>query len=358
MTLAMTWDDVLHWRCRQQLLHRPAEADDPVTVARTLVGVQAQVASCAEQAVAARQRTPDPGGVRAAIKDKRLVKTWAARGTLHLLDAGQAPAQLALLAAPRTWEKAAWQRTFVTVAQLDKIAAAAYEALDGAVLTREELAAAVVEHAGDESLAEPLSSGWGAVLKPLAWQGILAYGPNSDDSRVTFTRPDTYLPGWPGLPAPQEAAGTIIPAYLGAYGPASPETFDQWLIRGRSNKAALRGWFKALLDDGVLTTVDVEGERLYARAEDLDSLKAVERFDDVRLLPPFDQFVLGPGTADTRILPKQRRAQVSRAAGWISAVVAYRGRVAGVWDADGVTLFEEQGAVPAQGIDAERRRIS
>jgi hypothetical protein len=358
VTISLRWEDVLSWRCRRQLLHRPAEAADPVVVARALAGVQAQVASCAEQAVAARQPVADPASVRTAIRDKRLVKTWAARGTLHLLDPRQAPAHLALLAATRIWEKATWQRTFVTAAQLEKIAAAAAEALDGALLTREELTAAIVEHTGDPSLAEHLRSGWGAVLKPLAWQGVLVYGPSTAaEHRVTFTRPDTFLPGWSGLPEPDTAARAVIPAYLGAYGPASPETFDRWLCRGVSKKAALRGWFAALAGDGVLAEVDVEGERLFARAEDVGPLADVAPFEEVRLLPAFDQFVLGPGTADTRMLPKERRAAVSRAGGWISPVVAHRGRVAGVWDGPDMTLFEEQGPVPAAGIEAERRRL-
>ncbi|MEV8514543.1 crosslink repair DNA glycosylase YcaQ family protein [Dactylosporangium sp. NPDC051484] len=359
MTLSMSWDDVLAWRCRRQLLHRPAEAADPGVVVRALAGVQAQVASCAEQAVAARQAIADPASVRAAVRDKRLVKTWAARGTLHLLDVEQAPAHLALLAAARTWEKGSWQKTYVTAGQLEKIAEAAHEALDGAVLTREQLTAAIVEHVGDMSLAEHLGSGWGVVLKPLAWQGVLVYGPSADgDNRITFTRPDTFLPGWTGLPEPADAAGVVIPAYLAAYGPASAATFDQWLCRGASKKAALRGWFTRLLADGVLAEVDVEGERLFARAGDLESLAAAEPFSDVRLLPAFDQFVLGPGTADERIVPKDRRAAVSRAAGWISPVVAYRGRVAGVWDGEDVTLFQERGPVPAAGIAAELSRLS
>jgi hypothetical protein len=355
VTLAVTWDDVLMWRCRRQWLHRPAEAADPVAVVAALAGVQAQVASCAEQAVAARQPRPDPASVRAAVRQRRLVRTWAARGTLHLLEARQAPAHLALVGAARTWEKPSWHKTFVTAAQLEKIAAAAYEALDGRVLTRQELTAAVVEHAGDASLEGHLSSGWGAVLKPLAWQGVLVYGPDSDERRVTFTRPDTFVPGWGGLPDPAAAARVVVPAYLGAYGPASPATFDQWLCRGVSKKAMLRGWFAELLEDGVLAEVDVEGERLYARAADLESLAAVRAFEEVRLLPAFDQFVLGPGTADARVVPPQRRAEVSRAAGWVSPVVAYRGRVAGVWDSDRVTLFDA--ATPAAGIEAERRRL-
>jgi hypothetical protein len=354
VTVSLRWDDVLVWRCRRQLLHRPAAAADPVVVVRALAGVQAQVASCAEQAVAARQAVPAPGSVRDAVRDQRLVKTWAARGTLHLLDVAQAPALLALVGAARTWEKGAWQKTFVSVAQLEKIAAAAHEVLDGRVLTREQLTAEIVEHAGDASLAGHLGSGWGAVLKPLAWQGLLVYGPG-DEQRVTFTRPDTFVPGWTGLPSADEAARVVVPAYLGAYGPASPAVFDQWLCRGASKKASLRRWFAGLLDDGVIAEVDVEGERLFARAADLGELAEVEAFDDVRLLPAFDQFVLGPGTGDVRVVPAEHRAAVSRAAGWISPVVAHRGRVVGVWDGDDVTLFKK--GVPAAGIKAEQRRL-
>ncbi|WP_432968126.1 DNA glycosylase AlkZ-like family protein [Dactylosporangium sp. CA-233914] len=339
MAMSLTWDDVLVWRCRQQLLHRPAEAADPLVVVEALAGVQAQVTSYAEQAVAVRQAEPDPARVRDAIAQRRLVKTWAARGTLHLLEPAQAAAQLALIGAARTWETASWQKTFVTLAQLERIAAAAYEALDNRVLTRDQLTEAIVGHSGDETLREHLGSGWGAVLKPLAWQGLLVYGPSDDERRVTFTRPDTYVPGWRGLPEPAEAARVAIPAYLRAFGPAPAAAFDQWLLRGASKKAALRQWFADLLADGVIAEVDVEGERLYARTADLESLGAVEDFDEVRLLPAFDQFVLGPGTADTRVVPKEHRAQVSRAAGWISPVVAHRGRVVGVWDGDDVTIW-------------------
>jgi hypothetical protein len=59
-------------------------------------------------------------------------------------------------------------------------------------------------------LEEQLRSGWGAVLKPLAWQGYLCYGPNRANL-VTFTRPDTWLPSWTGLPEPDRAASVVIP---------------------------------------------------------------------------------------------------------------------------------------------------
>ncbi len=90
---------------------------------------------------------------------------------------------------------------------------------------------------------------------------------------MTFTRPQSWLSDWSGIPEPDAAARTAIPAYLNTYGPARPETFDAWLTRGRSRKAQLRGWFGELQAEGVLAPVDVEGEALWACAGDLDELQ-------------------------------------------------------------------------------------
>ncbi|MEH1016694.1 winged helix DNA-binding domain-containing protein [Micromonospora sp. CPCC 206060] len=394
-TVKLTADRVLAWRLRRHLLHRPTgtgvDADpDGVSVVARLCGVQAQVASAAAQAVAARQAHPAPGTVTAALADRRLLRTWAMRGTLHLLTTADAPAYLSLLAAARTWEKGAWQRTFVTVRQLDAIAEATYAALDGRILTREELAAEIVERTGDAGLADPLASGWGAVLKPLAWQGLLINGPTRTTERdggptrttdpvngptrtvepasgrgragrVTFTRPDTYLPDWSGLPDPAVAATTVVPAYLGAYGPATPETFDAWLCRGATRKATLRSWFAELVSTGELVTVAVDGEPAYARAADVDDIATAVPVDGVRLLPAFDQWILGPGTKDTMIIPAGRRSSVSLAAGWIAPTVVHQGRVVGTWTPrDGVpevTLWPESPPVPAEQIEAEVARL-
>jgi hypothetical protein len=76
------------------------------------------------------------------------------------------------------------------------------------------------------------------------------------------------LPGWTPLPEPDAAARQVIPAYLGGYGPASPEVFDQWLLRGATKKATLRGWFAGLVDSGELTPVTVDDQPAYARTVD------------------------------------------------------------------------------------------
>jgi hypothetical protein len=353
--MGITWERILAWRARRQLLER-TDGVDSVAVVRRLCGVQAQVASSAEQAVLARLASPEPNLMAKAVSGRKLVKTWAMRGTLHLLPSDDAGAYLALLAAARTWEKASWQKTFLDARTMRLVAEVAAEALEGSVLSREDLTAAIVARAKDSSLAEQLSSGWGAALKPLAWQGFLCFGP-SNGNRVTFTRPDTYLPGWTGLPDVDEAAAYAIPAYLGAYGPASDATFDEWILRGATKRSVLRGWFSALQASGAIVKVEVDGESLYARAEDVDEIAATRGRAPVRLLPAFDQYVLGPGTKDPHILDPVRRKYISKAAGRISPVVIAEGRIVGTWDAGKdaveVVLFSEAPAVARKALQEE-----
>ncbi len=329
-----------------------------VAVVRRLAGVQAQVPLSAASAVALRQTTPQAGEVDRLLSERCLMRTWAMRGTLHLLALENAGAYLSLVAAARTWEKGSWQSAFLDARDLHRLATVVAELLDGKVLSRDELVAGVVERTGDRRLGDKVRSSWGAVLKPLAWQGILCNGPGNG-ARVTFTRPDTWFADWPGLPTADEAASEVIPAYLGAHGPASAATFDQWLCRGASKRASLRAWFAQLGDR--LTIVDVEGERLHARTEDIGDLVAAVPEDTIRLLPAFDQYVLGPGTGDPRIIAVHRRAFISKAAGWISPVVVAGGKVVGTWhvtqDRLDIELFGEHVGISRDALTREVLRV-
>src|SRR5687768_712238 len=140
-----------------------------------------------------------------------------------------------------------------------------------------------------------MRSGWGTLLKPLAWQGVLCHGP-SQGTRATFRHPKDVSSRWAGLPDVDTAARRAITAYLGAYGPATADAFSGWLSGGWFGKRVLRGWFESLGDD--LAEVDVDGERAYILAKDVDDLASTTPTTVARLLPGFDQYVLGPGTAD------------------------------------------------------------
>jgi len=305
--------------------------DRPVAdVVRRLCGVQAQVASSAELAIRLRRQSSRAGETARALADGRLVKTWAMRGALHLLTPEEGGAFLSLFADARPWVRPVWVRHFgLTPDGIERLREAVREELDGKVLTREELAAAVVKRRGLTKVAEALRSGWGTLLKPLAWQGDLVFGP-SRGNRVTFMLPEAASSRWVGLPEPEEAAAIAVRAYLGAYGPASADAFGAWLSGGWFGKRKLREMFDALGDD--LAELDVEGARAFILAKDLDAVASAKPTSTVRLLGGFDQWVLGPGTDDGHVTPAKRRREVSKQSGWISPVIVFGGVVCGTWD--------------------------
>jgi hypothetical protein len=344
---------------RRQLLD-PIGTGSVPQVVRRLCGVQAQVASSAELAIRVRRQSSRPGEIARALSEGSLIKTWAMRGTLHLLTPEEGGAFLSLLAAGRSWERPSWQQWFgVSPKQIDALRETVRKALDGKVLTREELITAVVAQRGLGHVGDALRSGWGTLLKPLAWQGVLCFGP-SQGNRVTFRLPEHASSRWAGVPDPDEAAPTVIVAYFGAYGPATIQNFRSWLSQGRIGARQLRAWFDAL--GGRLTVVEVEGERVYILAEHLEELAATKPTSAVRLLPGFDQYVLGPGTDDGHVVSARRRRAVSLQSGWIAPVVVAGGSVKGTWQPDGdlvrVGWFKEAGAPPRSQIKEEVERLA
>jgi hypothetical protein len=200
-----------------------------------------------------------------------------------------------------------------------------------------------------------LRSGWGTLLKPLAWQGALCHAPGA---KTAFTRPDTLSPDWRPLPDPDEAAPRAVAAYLSAYGPASPEAFSAWLLRGAHRKTVVRKWFA----DAGLAVVDVEGRDLHLPADLVDDLAAAKPVRSVHLLGAFDQYILGPGTAAAEVLDPAHRARVSKAAGWIAPLLVHAGRVTGTWEATGDTLavtpFPDAPTPPARALKTAVARLA
>ena len=92
-----------------------------LAIASRLCGLHAQLMSSAELTVWARVEGVDRWAVRRALwEDRTLVKTWAMRGTLHLLPANELPLWHAGLSTSRRYLKPAlWQKYFgITLEEL------------------------------------------------------------------------------------------------------------------------------------------------------------------------------------------------------------------------------------------------
>jgi hypothetical protein len=92
--------------------------------------------------------------------------------------------------------------------------------------------------------------------------------------------------------------------------------------------------------------------------EDLEDLAATPPTAAIRLLPGYDQWVLGPGTADPHVVPQARRALVSRQAN----IVIDGGVVSGTWtltdDNVAVDWFAQGGPPRKDGLADEVERLA
>src|SRR4051794_15412447 len=160
-------------------------------VVRRLGAVPAQLDSSSELSVGTRRQRSEPGEVARALGDGRLIKTFAFRGATHLMTPEDGGAYLALRAASRMWELPSWQTHYgLTPADWTPLRETVREALAGGPLTRDELGAAITARPKFRHLTFAFADGAGTLLKPLAWQGEMSFGPPRD-GRATFQRLDT-----------------------------------------------------------------------------------------------------------------------------------------------------------------------
>jgi Winged helix DNA-binding domain len=184
----------------------------------------------------------------------------------------------------------------------------------------------VARLARSQAMAERIQGSWGAYLKPASFQGRLCFGPG-DGQRVRFTTPQSWLPG--GVPEvdPDEALREVTRRYLGAYAPATRADLRRWWGVPPAQAGRM---LSALGDEAV--ELDIDGERYWMLAVHAGEAAALRRPPNVaRLLPGFDQWVVGASrTAPAQLDPKHK-ARVHRPQGWISPVLLVNGRIDGVW---------------------------
>jgi uncharacterized protein YcaQ len=333
-------------------------------VVTSLGGLHAQVMSVGELIAGARVDGLGPEDIRAALwQERTLVKTWAMRGTLHLLPAREYGLYVAAMRSKANYRNEAWAKYLGLQSpdDVDAIIEAVRVALDGRCLTREQLADAVAAQRGlPPHVREILLSGWGSLLKPAAYHGYLCFGPSQGQS-VTFVRPDQWLgEPWPELDS-TEALREIMRRFLATYGPATRDDFALWWgVRS----AEIRATFTALTHE--LEPVEVDGTKAWALPGTVAQIERLAVPRSVRLLPMFDPFVFAAQSHRRHFFDAPLKDRIYRTAGWISATVIVDGRIAGVWEyekgraglAVQATLFAPPTAVLRAGIEAEAQRVA
>ncbi len=361
---SLKWSQVHAWRLSQHGLSPRLNARDFVQAVTRTGGIQAQVMSAAELAVCTRVEGLCPQDVRSALwQDRTLIKTWAMRGTLHLLSAKELP----LYVAARDWHcTPAWSNYFAefgltTQAQQESFLSAIPDVLEQGPMTRQQLADAVAKQTRISQVRDfILSESWGSPLKPSAYRGDLCFGPGQGQ-QVMFVNPRAWIGSWPSV-EPEQAMKEIVRRYLQAFGPATPEDFARWL--GGGGRTAAKKLFRLMAEE--LEEVEVDGWRAFALRATFKAMQRIEAADTIHLLPLFDAYTIGMPRDLEPLLSQVNKSQVFRPQGWISAVVLVNGSIQGVWQYTArraqilvkVKLFCSPTAAIREGIEAEVKRLS
>ena len=305
---------------RHRLVERAAPPD-LIRVVGEIGGLHAQLMSSAELSMWARIDGLERDALQEALwKHRALVKLWAMRGTLYLLPSAELGVWLSALGTHTKYGNTGHP-------EIEVLADAIGRALEGRVLTREELALEVEQITGSQLFGEWVRFSWGSYLKAVSFRGLICFAPG-EGVHVRFTTPTTWVPGEIDKPDSVDALREVTRRFLGAYAPLTAEDLARWWVGGGGLRQGAR-MLEALGEEAV--EVDVEGERAWVLARDVREMASAKSPNAARLLPAFDPWVIGASRRATALLDPGHKARIYRGQGWISPVLLVNGRMVGVW---------------------------
>ncbi|HWI61901.1 MAG TPA: winged helix DNA-binding domain-containing protein, partial [Symbiobacteriaceae bacterium] len=282
---------------------------------------------------------------RLLVRERRLVRTWAMRGTIHVVPSDRLPIYTRIYADP------SWPTPDMELA---------LELLKEGPLTRKQLIARAVERLNvPQERAERLFGPWGGILGAMSRAGLTVHVP-MEGADVPVARVADWLGPQPEPPGRDQLDDALFRDYAHGYGPVSVRDFVHYT---NFQVGRVRAIIERMPD---LAEVRLEGAKhpYYIPAADLPDLLATtgEEEAPVRLLPRFDTLVLAYKDK-TRILDEALRRNVFKEAAVVEAVVLIRGRVAGIWRMKSTTKelrfeFHGFGRQPNSQVKAEAARLA
>lgn len=295
--LVLSEKRVRQLRATAQALAGGVREPTPEAVVRRVLAIQAQDATAAELGIRVRGRDISASDVEAAyVDDRSIVRGWYMRGTLQTIPSEDAHWVLRLFA-PQVLAASVrrYRQLDLTDGLRDRADALIRRVLTThGPLTRAELTEhlAVLDLPPDRQVPFHL-------IRHAALNGILCHGPAD-----TYVLLDDWLPRGSKVDA---GAPELARRYLAAYGPATVEDFATW--SGLPLTSARAAW-KTLPDASPVAT-DYAGP-------------------DVRLLPAYDNYLLGYRTRENSV-PAAYQARVWPGGGVIRPTVIADGLAIGTW---------------------------
>jgi hypothetical protein len=318
--------------------------DDPTEVVRGMLALQGQDYAGALWSIGLRTASATRSAIEAVHETGAIVRSWPMRGTLHFVAADDLPWMLSLTG-ERMVRSAEGRRRQLELdqAQFDRAESIARERLaGGATISRSELFAAW------EQNGLPTTGQRGVhLLAQLAQTSVIVLVGQYEWALLEHRVPS------PRMPDRADALREFALRYFTSHGPATDRDFAWWssltLTDARAGIAAARDQ---------LDELELEGTRYYLRP----GLEPAGRA--VRLLPGFDEYVLGYSDRRAPLSGADLAVIVPGGNGMFLSTVVINGEVVGSWRRTQRAKKVELGIDPlhdipssaASGIAAAARR--
>lgn len=291
--------------------------DTPEAVVSWLGAAQAQDYYGSLWALGSRMGEANEATIERAIAERRIVRTWPMRGTLHFVAPADARWMVELLA-PRVVaaNRARIERDLgldaATLGRSRKIIEKALR--DGKPMPRSDVYA-TLEAAGigtDGTRGQNIT-GW------LAHQGVLCCGPRIG-KQPSFVLLDAWIAAMPQL-SRDEALSRLALRYFCGHGPATVQDLAWW--SGLTVRDAQRSIDSVASQ---LQEVDIDGKRYWSTPD----LVLVADAGPPQLLAPFDEYLVGYRDRSAAV-ESARAREVIGINGLVNPAIVVDGKVVGTW---------------------------
>jgi hypothetical protein len=311
----MTQQELLKRRLANQQIS-DSRFKTPGEVVKWHGAMQAQDYMGSLWAIGCRLKNSKGKDIETAIAEKKIIRTWPMRGTLHFVAPEDAKWMLQLLT-PRVISRAQseYSRTGLDKETFDKSRKIFIRALQGGKqLSRSEMYQVLEDAKINASNTRGLH-----ILGVLAQQGLICFGPRIG-KQPSFVLLDEWITNHKSLKG-DEAIAELTERYFTSHGPATIQDFCWW--SGLTQTEAKRGLEMVKQN---LVEEKINEQSVWMKA----TMPAKIKTPGIYLLPPFDEYLVAYKDRSAALENLHLR-KVFSINGIFSPVVIINGKIAATW---------------------------
>ena len=287
---------------------------------RHLLATQAQDFGNALWAVGVRTKGSTRSDVLAALERGEIVRSLPMRGTLHFVAAEDLRWMLALTSA-RTLQgaKTRFENLGLDRATLERAAAITQRELSGGAMSRDEF----MRLLRSNGISPEGQRGYHVIFY-LSQLSLVCWGPPSGTQQA-LVLVDDWIPAQT-LPDRDVSLASFALRFFGSHGPATERDFAWW---SKLTLADVRAAIAAC--DDALTEITHADTTYWIATSELAAASGVKSAAGVRVLPGFDEYLLGYQDRSLSLPSKHAQRIVPGNNGIFLPMIISKGRVVGTW---------------------------